>query len=655
MPLGAFDSTVVTVITADAEYALTLVNWAAAQEAPAILSTVRRVGVEDEDYTLYISVPAEANLPETARFVAKAVDDEQYSTAALRAMADESLTDCTVLAVFDLTIYDGDQVIQPDATLSVSVDFGEGLALGAQVFAVHFPGTGEQAPVVEMAAVEKPMSSGKKLLARTTATVQTAAKTSADLRTDVIRAASSEGVVTFPASSFSVYAIVETADTDPSETVSRKYEFYTDNTFGTAYTFVNKEGEESCVQYVTEGGMLYNPDAPAEIVGGKQFVGWADENGTVIIVPGTEGTVITGITGTNTVIMLYPRYDEVYYIEYYDEHHNVYKTESSVNGDFTMNGMKGSLTEDGEYRITYQPDDSEEAFMGWSLEEQSLDTATEVDFTGDADRKIELYPAKAKVFWINFDKNDAGGTSKATYTAPVWVLQSDNKVSDRHASLPGSTRPGYDFGGWYTDPDCTTPFDMNTHLTGDITLYAKWIPADQTYTVVILKQRISDSVTATAEEKTYDYETSYAIHGTTGSTASVPNQYESLNYDGFSYAGCDANATIAADGSTVLYVYYDRKIVTFNFYLYGTTGATINYTTINENQANTHYTNGTNVYGDYQGNKVVLIRTSSITTRYYLSENNYNGAPEYTDTVYELRNGSYIEASKPYDRTRVCF
>ena len=459
-------------------------------------------------------------------------------------------------------------------------------------------------------------------------------------------------VVRFETDGFSVYAIVDTADTDPSGTVSRKYEFYTDDTFGTAYAFVNKEGELTSVQYVTEGGMLYNPDAPAESVGGKQFLGWADETGTVIIAPGAEGVTITGVAGTSEVVKLYPRYDEVYYIEYYDEHHNVYKTESSVDGDFTMSGLTASLMDGDECRITYQPDDSEEAFMGWSLDDHSIDTVTQVDFTGDTDKKIELYPAKAKVYWINFDKNDAGGTSKATYTAPVWVLQTDDKVSDRHPSLPESTRPGYEFGGWYTDPECTNAFTTDTHLTGDITLYANWIPADQTYTVVVLKQRISDSVTATAEEKTYDYEASYTLHGTTGSTASVPNQYKRLSFDGFNYARCDADTTIAADGSTVLYVYYDRKVVTFNFYLYGNSGTTVTYTTINENQAISYYNRGSDVYGDYQGDKVVLTRTSSTTTRYYLSESNYGGAPEYTGTVYELRNGSYVEASEPYDTSK---
>ncbi|MBQ2031897.1 MAG: S-layer homology domain-containing protein, partial [Lachnospiraceae bacterium] len=46
-------------------------------------------------------------------------------------------------------------------------------------------------------------------------------------------------------------------------------------------------------------------------------------------------------------------------------------------------------------------------------------------------------------------------------------------------------KTGYDFGGWYTDKNCTDPFDFSTPITEDITLYAKWIPKEFTVTWVI--------------------------------------------------------------------------------------------------------------------------------------------------------------------------
>jgi uncharacterized repeat protein (TIGR02543 family) len=35
-------------------------------------------------------------------------------------------------------------------------------------------------------------------------------------------------------------------------------------------------------------------------------------------------------------------------------------------------------------------------------------------------------------------------------------------------------RPGYKFDGWYSDPECTIPFDFSKPVTGDIHIYAKW-------------------------------------------------------------------------------------------------------------------------------------------------------------------------------------
>lgn len=36
-------------------------------------------------------------------------------------------------------------------------------------------------------------------------------------------------------------------------------------------------------------------------------------------------------------------------------------------------------------------------------------------------------------------------------------------------------REGYAFDGWYTDTEYTSPFDFNSRLSSDVTLYAKWL------------------------------------------------------------------------------------------------------------------------------------------------------------------------------------
>ena len=37
------------------------------------------------------------------------------------------------------------------------------------------------------------------------------------------------------------------------------------------------------------------------------------------------------------------------------------------------------------------------------------------------------------------------------------------------------TCEGYSFEGWYTEPECLTPYDFTSAVTSDITLYAKWV------------------------------------------------------------------------------------------------------------------------------------------------------------------------------------
>ena len=74
-----------------------------------------------------------------------------------------------------------------------------------------------------------------------------------------------------------------------------------------------------------------------------------------------------------------------------------------------------------------------------------------------------------------------------TYTAPQKVTVSfdtqagDVSAPDAISGNPGMTvsdpvlqRDGYRFTGWYLDPDCTVPFNFDTPVQEDVTLYAGW-------------------------------------------------------------------------------------------------------------------------------------------------------------------------------------
>ncbi len=72
-----------------------------------------------------------------------------------------------------------------------------------------------------------------------------------------------------------------------------------------------------------------------------------------------------------------------------------------------------------------------------------------------------------------------GGTSSTVtvkFNANGGTIVKDVTVKrGEKVTAPETTREGYRFAGWYTDTALTKLFDFDTALTGNITLYAKWI------------------------------------------------------------------------------------------------------------------------------------------------------------------------------------
>ena len=133
------------------------------------------------------------------------------------------------------------------------------------------------------------------------------------------------------------------------------------------------------------------------------------------------------------------------------------------------------------------------------------------------------------------------------------------------------TRTGYTFAGWYSDPELTTPVSGSVTIDGNTTLYAKWNGDTVNYTIVYMFEKYNDAGTASS----YVYDNSRDGRGTVGSTVQASSA-PSITRKGW-VVDTDKNAAssvvIAADGSSVLYVYYKLQEYTFNFdagtYSYG--------------------------------------------------------------------------------------
>ena len=110
------------------------------------------------------------------------------------------------------------------------------------------------------------------------------------------------------------------------------------------------------------------------------------------------------------------------------------------------------------------------------------------------------------------------------------------------------SKSGYTLEGWYSDEDLTTAAPT-TMPAENLTLYAKWTAnANTKYTVKHYQQNLDDDNSYTLVDTESDKT------GTTGELTSATAK----NYEGFTAKSFDQQ-TIAADGSTVVEIRYDRN------------------------------------------------------------------------------------------------
>jgi len=169
-------------------------------------------------------------------------------------------------------------------------------------------------------------------------------------------------------------------------------------------------------------------------------------------------------------------------------------------------------------------------FAGWDMDIPATMPAENVTIT--AQWTVNQYT-------ITFDTD--GGTAVAPITQ-------DYGTSVEKPADPAKT--GFDFGGWYADAELTKAYVFGTMPAENITVYAKWNPADGTaYTVKHYHQNTSGSGYTLYESET--------LRGTTNDETAA----EAKNYPGFT-AQTVTQTTILPDGTAVVEIKYDRNTYT---------------------------------------------------------------------------------------------
>ena len=294
-------------------------------------------------------------------------------------------------------------------------------------------------------------------------------------------------------------------------------------------TYVFKvDGETVDTQYITSGDTLSEPAAPVKE--GHRFIGWY-----VGETPVTFGTVST-VSETEEIIVE-ARFEGVYYVFFHNPEGAVVATKEGRAGDEIT-------TSDVTFAVG-----AEKSITGWYEASDYSGSAVESVTLSDSNR--DLYAKVENGFWVTYDSD--GGS----YVAPEFYPAGET------AELSAQpTKNGYSFEGWY---DGNARVDSTTM---SVSVKAKWKEnSSADYRVIYWQQKVTDDKNATNAQKTYAYVATETKTGSPGTTVKASSITKS--YNGFTKNTVNSKSvTIAADGSTIMNVYYDRVLCTVNYHVW---------------------------------------------------------------------------------------
>ncbi len=287
-------------------------------------------------------------------------------------------------------------------------------------------------------------------------------------------------------------------------------------------TFIfNVDGAEYGRQNIKSGEALIEPGAPYKA--SMKFLGWYTDEDTQFT-SFNQPMVITA----DAEITLTAKFEEVYYVYFLNaENGSILLTKEAKDGEsVSVSDVSLHLYADT-------------ALTGWT-DENGNTVGDSVTVNG---ANITLTPIISEGYWITYESG-----SGSTYIWPTFVPPG---VATHTPVDP--TRPGYVFSHWSLSENGTA-YTFGSVLTESITLHAVWTPDTNTKYLVIHWWE-------NADDTAYSYHESEVLSGTTGTVSAA----RAKTYDGFT-AQTVTQQTIAADGSTIVNVYYTRNEYTIEFW-----------------------------------------------------------------------------------------
>lgn len=266
---------------------------------------------------------------------------------------------------------------------------------------------------------------------------------------------------------------------------------------------------------------IYHPqsdpitDLPTLNTSEKLFLGWYLDD--AYTVPFEDGTILNADT------TLYAKWvDETYTLTYMDDTTIIDETTYSYQDTPTVN----EPTKDGY------------TFNGWYLDSAFSNAYTPEPITND----LTLYA-----------KFDPLIYHTVTIMSDDQAITSYDILDDTAFDRDGETKDHFTFNGYFTDASFTTPFDSDTPITDDITLYAKFIP--NTYHITYIHNDIQ------INEHAVEYGDTFSLPTVTDDTQYFIGWYLDDTFN----TPYDKPDTLSED--TTLYAYFTDEAYEITLYV----------------------------------------------------------------------------------------
>lgn len=314
------------------------------------------------------------------------------------------------------------------------------------------------------------------------------------------------------------------------------------------HTFVFlSEGQEADRVILKGEETLHRPATPAS-QSGDVFIGWFTEDGE-------EYTAFDAAPAMdNSTTTLTARFEaRKLAVRFHDGNGRVVLTETVEAGEtYTVYPDAPILDVDPTHRN-----------LGWK---DAQGNPKEGDLVIEDD--LDLYPNLESGFWVRFD-TDGGKKIDSQF---VHGGESATRPED-------PDKVGYAFDGWYTQAGgAGEAYDFDSTVTAPMTLHAKWKPAQVTYQVFVWNENANnDDYSLASKIVQTGYTGDKAIYefsaaqmplnlGGTATNANIYNPEKTgltAQLEGSLYRV--TGGEILPDGSTVLNVYFRKKLVNITF------------------------------------------------------------------------------------------